>query len=65
MLCGVQPGLLGQYQHFAFDRGYFLLISNVFHENTVHLWDMVIFALFDFQVYLLHEDTSYKNSSLS
>lgn len=42
----------------------FLLISNVFHENTVHLWDMVIFALFDFQVYLLHEDTSYKNSSL-
>lgn len=31
----------------------FLLISNVFYENTIHLWDMVIFALFDFQVYLL------------
>lgn len=65
MFHGVHPCLLVQYRHFVFARDYFLLISNIFYENIIHPWDSVIFVLFDFQAYLLHKNTSYKNSSLS
>lgn len=62
---GVQPGLLGQYRHFAFDRGYFLLISMCFMkiQFIYGTWLFLLCLISRYTSY--HEDTSYKNSSLS